>query len=403
MNNDYVIRNAQVVLPDQVMAGADVWVRSGRIAAIAPRLHVPQSTHEMDATGLHLLPGMIDLHTDSLEKEICPRTGANFPIEVALLEFDRKLAGCGITTVYHSLHYGYQSENTHQMPCDSETLIRATKDYGRRASLTRTRFHLRYETAGTHDTENPEGVRALLNEGLVDLMSFMDHTPGQGQYPTDRFVASRMKQGRTEDEARALMARRQALPKIADETLQELADLARSGGIVIASHDDCSAAKVRRMYDMGIRISEFPVNVEAAREAKALGMYTLGGSPNSLRGGSLSGNMDVNAALTAGLIDGLCSDYYPPSMLHATIKLWRDGYLELAQAVQLTTRIPAQILGQDDQLGSLQVGLAADLLLVDLHERVPRLLATFVNGNCVSQATDLRARFASPRQELQAA
>lgn len=379
-----LFRNARLILPERVMTGADLLVREGRIAAIGEHLVSSPDTVEIDARGLYLMPGMIDLHTDSLEKEICPRPGANFPIDVALVEFDRKLAGIGITTVYHSMHYGYQADATHRMPVSPEELVRAIRAYGRsEQALTRTRFHLRFEIAGRDDSA---GVRALLEEGLVDLLSFMDHTPGQGQYPADRFIARRMQEGRSEAEARALIAERQALPKVGLETLRELAELARARGIVIASHDDCTPAKVRTMHGLGIGISEFPINFDAAREARALDMHNLGGAPNVLRGGSLSGNLDITAALREGLIDALSSDYYPASMLHAAFRLWKDGVMELQQAIALVTDAPARIAGCARQLGALRAGLQADLLMVDLDGQVPRVLMTLVGGRCVSRA-----------------
>ena len=125
---------------------------------------------------------------------------------------------------------------------------------------------------------------------------------------------------------------------------------------------------------------------DAAREARALDMYNLGGAPNVLRGGSLSGNLDITAALREGLIDALSSDYYPASMLHAAIRLWKDGVMELHQSIARVTEAPARIVGCAREVGALRVGLQADLLMVDLDGDVPRVLMTWVGGRCVSRA-----------------
>lgn len=390
MTSDWIFRNANLVLPDRVADGADLLVRHGRIAGIGSALGAAVQATEVDASELHLIPGIIDLHTDTLEKEICPRPGADFPLDVALQELDRKLVACGVTTVYHSLHFGYrEAEFSQRSRYAREELIRAAKAYNSQGSLARSRMHLRFETAGS---DVSDAVRTLLDEGLVDFLSFMDHTPGQGQYQADRWIANRVRDGSTEEEARVALVKRQARTKVPMEKLRALSARATQLGIVVASHDDCSEEKVRAMHGIGVTVSEFPVNLEATRAAKALGMQTLCGATNSLRGGSLSENLDVNAALAEGLVDGLCSDYYPPSILHAMVKLWKSGARSLPSAINLGTLAPARVLGQEHELGSLQAGRLADVVLLDLRSPTAKVLATLVGGRCVSQATDLRSR-----------
>lgn len=387
---DWIFRNAHIIQADRVIEQGDLLIRDGRIAAIGciddhALDGAAQEVIEVDAGGLHLMPGIIDFHTDVLEKEYCPRKGADFPLPLALHELDRKLLACGITTVYHSLHYGYQdAEFSMRSRYSREDVFRAVKAYGSGGSMARTRMHLRFEIAGE---DRSQGVRELLDAGLVDLLSFMDHTPGQGQYQTPQWVASHVREGRSEAEALAELAERQARVKVPMDTLAELCAQAHGQGLVVASHDDDTVEKVRAMHAIGVDIAEFPVTLEAAQAAHALGMMTVGGAPNSLRGGSLTDNLDVNIAVRAGLIDGLCSDYYPPSILHAMVLLWRQGILDLPQAISLGTHAPARMLRQDHLIGELRTGLHADLLLVDLSPAVPEVLATFVNGRCVAQFT----------------
>jgi N-acyl-D-amino-acid deacylase len=65
MNFDLVIRNATVMPGDGPGVPADVGVAGDRIAAVAPTLHPEGSRRVMDATGLLLCPGFIDMHAHS--------------------------------------------------------------------------------------------------------------------------------------------------------------------------------------------------------------------------------------------------------------------------------------------------------------------------------------------------
>jgi alpha-D-ribose 1-methylphosphonate 5-triphosphate diphosphatase len=137
-----------------------------------------------------------------------------------------------------------------------------------------------------------------------------------------------------------------------------------------------------------VGLSEFPVNLEAARAARGHGMLIALGSPNVLRGASLTGNLSGREALAAGLGDILCSDYAPMSLLHAAMQVHRDGILDLPAAVALITLNPARATGTDRLLGSIEPGKSADLVLVDDRRPVSGIQATFVEGREVYRAGD---------------
>ena len=382
-----LITHATLVTPSGVHADHALLTEDGIITALGPAAELAATGLEtIDARGAYLIPGLIDLHTDTLEKELTPRPGADFPLEVAIHELDRKLVACGITTVYHSLHMGYaDAERSAASRFTRRDVVAGVRAMAGVHTLAHTRIHLRYEYSG-HGVEVRDLVEALIAEGAIDLLSFMDHTPGQGQYSRERFLANMIKQGKTETEAMAVLADRQARPKLTLSDLQAIGHSARARNIPVASHDDDSPEKVSQMHSAGVNICEFPINLAAAEAARTLGLDVLGGAANVLRGGSLTGNLDITSAMRAGAVNGLCSDYYPPAMLHAVFKLWHERVFSLTQAVAAATSIPARAAGIADKTGSLEVGKAADLILVRLRGETPTVLQTYVQGERVHAA-----------------
>lgn len=382
-----LITHATLVTPSGVHVDHALLTEDGIITALGPTAELAATGLEtIDARGAYLIPGLIDLHTDTLEKEITPRPGADFPLEVAIHELDRKLVACGITTVYHSLHMGYaDAERSAASRFTRRDVVAGVRAMAGVHTLAHTRIHLRYEYSG-HGVEVRDLVEALIAEGAIDLLSFMDHTPGQGQYSRERFLANMIKQGKTETEAMAVLADRQARPKLTLSDLQAIGHSARARNIPVASHDDDSPEKVSQMHSAGVNICEFPINLAAAEAARTLGLDVLGGAANVLRGGSLTGNLDITSAMRAGAVNGLCSDYYPPAMLHAVFKLWHERVFSLTQAVAAATSIPARAAGIADKTGSLEVGKAADLILVRLRGETPTVLQTYVQGERVHAA-----------------
>jgi alpha-D-ribose 1-methylphosphonate 5-triphosphate diphosphatase len=393
-----LIRHVSVVTPEAVLADGAVLVEDGVIVAVGDGAAVADGfageAEIIEGAGGFLLPGLIDLHTDALEKEITPRPGADFPIEIAVQELDRKFVACGITTVFHSLHFGYQeAEWSNRSKYTRREVVAGLRGMAGH-TLARTKLHARYEIVG-HGPEAYGLVEGLLREGAIDLLSFMDHTPGQGQYSRELWFGRRMRDGKTREEAEAELTEKQNRPRVTAERLAELAALATALNVPLASHDDDTPAKVARMRELGVTVCEFPVALAAAEAARACGQVVLGGAANVLRGGSLTGNLDVTAGIRGGAVDGLCSDYYPPAMLHAVFKLWREGVWELPRAVAAVSAVPAAAAGIDDEVGAIVVGRRADLVLVHEREGRPSVTATWVDGERVHAAGRSRRRAAA--------
>lgn len=409
----YVIRNGIIVQPDRLLFGYELVVDEDRISAIQRQGTFNAQGADIgviDAHGGYIAPGLVDIHSDYIESVISPRTTVLMDFPTALFEAERELLAHGITTMYHSLSaYGRDLMDVKPVRRWDNTvklmalMSRTKRSEGHNAHLIRHRLHLRLELDNVNLVDQVEGH---VRSGEIDELSFMDHTPGQGQYrDLEVFRASiRSDHEVTLMEAREMAERQQAAPKITLEQLEYLSQVARGRGIAIASHDDDSAEKVRMMRELGCTISEFPVNLEVARASRAEGMATVMGTPNILLGKSHSGNLSACDAVGHGVASCLCSDYYPAAMLQSAFVLHHDFKLPLEQAFALLTINPARAVRADGELGSLEEGKKADILVIrevqEGERTYPVITATLVDGRVVSRMwypalPSVSARFAT--------
>jgi alpha-D-ribose 1-methylphosphonate 5-triphosphate diphosphatase len=244
------------------------------------------------------------------------------------------------------------------------------------------KIHLRYEISGTDDYEL---CFELVENGYIDLFSFMDHTPGQGQYTMEKFQSMLQKRGLSEEQALAEIIRKTSRPRISKEKILELTRFLRSKNIPIASHDDDSPQKVEENYSNGIYICEFPITMDTAKRATELNMSVIGGAANILRGGSTSGNLNARDAITNGFMNTLCSDYYPPAILHSIFILFEQKVLSLPEAVNLATINAAKAVNLDHTTGSIEVGKAADLVIINYSNNFPTVVKSIASGNISSK------------------
>ncbi len=377
----------KIVTPTRVIERGALHMQGGKITAL---VEGDAPGEALAAPGLTAMPGVVDLHGDMLEQEVEPRPGAFFPFGLALYELDKRLVAAGITTAYAAISFAWQSNEIRRQ----ETAIKIIESLGeqRPCLMADLRTHARFEIT------NPETVPILtdlIERELVHLVSLMDHTPGQGQYKDiERYIRfmqkwivgdNEMLERLIDDEViEALKAG--MLAKEAEarnwELARDLCNLAVANGLPVASHDDDTPEKVAKMADLGVTISEFPVSLAAAEAARAHGMHILMGAPNAYRDKSTSGNLTAMAALRAGLLDSLGTDYVPAAPLQAAFRVADVGALPLHEAVNLVTRNPADTVGLTDR-GRLEVGAAADIVLVAEDNDHPRVHATFCAGEPV--------------------
>lgn len=372
-----IICNANVVTEDEILTDAFVFIENGIISDIRP-CSIPRKGYEIDGSNLYLLPGFIDIHCDAIEKEIEPRPNVLFPIEYAIFELDKKFAACGITTTFYSLSFAEMDVGLRSNGMAAH-IIEKIHELNKLLTVN-AKIHARYEMT---DYAALPFLEVLIENEKIHLVSIMDHTPGQGQFK--EIASYKQYFGRvyqkTEEELNSIIMRKiEARNNGAAKALSSIIKLCKNHSITIASHDDDSIEKVKELLNIGVSISEFPVNVEAARYARENGIHVCVGAPNVLRGQSQLKNLSARDAIANGISDIICSDYAPASMIHAVFTLVNLGICNLSQAVSLCTINPAVAVGISDKTGSITIGKDADLILVDVSNNIPRIVKTFVKG-----------------------
>lgn len=369
------ITNARVVLADSIIEEGAVLIEDGNIAAINPEI-VKEDTKVIDLEGKILMPGMIDLHCDALEKEVEPRANVFFPLDFACAQADKRNANAGITTVYHSLSFANDElgVRNNEFAAEIARAVHKWQPHG----LVDNRVHCRYEI--TDETGLPV-LKKLLAENSMHLISMMDHTPGQGQFKDMAayrdYLTNTYK--KTADEVNVIVERKLEAATGAFERMQDLAFSAHEAGISVASHDDDSVERVETMNGIGADISEFPITLEAAQAARAVGMSTIFGAPNILRGKSQSGSMKAIDAIHASVADCLCADYSPASLIVSIFTIPEISDLDLPAAIRLVTLNPAKAAQLDDR-GEIAVGKRADLIAVAMPGGLPQVTDVWSNG-----------------------
>lgn len=351
-----LITAIDLVLPDRLERDGSLLIEDDRIAAICPAS--PAIDHELPAPGALCLPGLVDLHCDAVEKEVEPRPCVAFEHAFALENSDRRNLAAGITTVYHAVSFATGEWGVRD-PAIAARLVAEIRAF---RGLVEHRVHARCEVT---DALGERTLAEVLERGHCDLLSFMDHSPGQGQFRELAAYIAYMTRTYHVSEAEA---RRAAELKVAAQPEvpareARLAAMARRLGVPLASHDDDCPARIARMAALGVTISEFPINLGAAHAARQAGMRTILGAPNVVRGASSGGNLRALDAIRAGVCSGLCADYHPPALLAAALRLATLGVLSLPEAVALVSDAPARAVGLLDR-GRIAVGSRADLVLV---------------------------------------
>lgn len=389
MNTRHIISNARVVTPDADFDGSVV-IEGQRIADILPGRHFPEG---LDAQGRWLTPGVIDLHTDYFEKEVAPRPSAEFPLELAFHFMDQRALACGLTTVLGAVRISSDSEKDGSMW--RRNGLELARRYETLASQARARhlMHIRWDTNFEPAQDKIEALKAYEHIGNI---VFNENIPGQRQFRDLDELARKMaeRRGVSVAEGRAMLEEKIRANQAINN--RALVRDAFAGRIPLGSHDDTTVEHVIEARDMGCTICEMPTTMDAALQARELGMHIVMGAPNYYRGGSHCGNLSCPEALERGLVDVLCSDYHFPSLLGSAVKMFEQGH-KPNDVVNLFTRNAARALNRDKELGSIEVGKLADLILFSPHSGYAEVSHTWIGGRLVFQIAQALAR---PRAEV---
>lgn len=331
-----------------------------------------------DARGLYVLPGIVDIHGDAFERQLMPRPGVGFPIDVALVDSDRQAVANGITTIFHGVTWSWEpglrgADNARGMVEAIETL---------RPELgADTHCHLRFETFNL-DAETE--VTEWLVQRRIGMLGFNDHMPGDNTPPRTRKVAQMAERaGLSPEDFTVLVARLRARSNEVPGSIARLAAAANAAKVATLSHDDMSPEQRRWFRDLDCRLAEFPTTLETAADAIQAGDDVVMGAPNVVRGGSHIGWIGAADMIGRGFCTILASDYYYPALLLAAFRLAADDVVPLQKAWAFVSEHPARAAGLRDR-GVLAAGRRADVIVVDGSDSLrPKAVAAIANGRIV--------------------
>lgn len=380
MSDRLAFDNARIVTADSVLEGGLI-VADGVIQEIVAKGRSIDGA--IDVGGDYILPGLVELHTDNLERQFQPRPAVRWPPDAAMLAHDQQMASAGITTVFDAVAVGFHEGKQER----NEFLMRSIEALGQAkeaGSLKADHYlHLRCEISSPHVIDMFEPLR---DQGGVRLISFMDHTPGQRQWHDLEKYRNFHRAGgrRSEAELDALVEKRLQEQKLyAEKHRKALIERIGDLSVTLASHDDTTVTHIKEAVSAGITISEFPTTKEAAAAAHAHAMTIVMGAPNIILGGSHSGNVSALDLAQSGHLDALSSDYVPVSLLHAVFRLVDRAGLTLPDAVAKVTKNPAKMGGFSDR-GEITPGKRADLVRVRQVGDTPAVMSVWRGGDRIA-------------------
>lgn len=371
--------NGKIVCVDKVLDGYAIYIFDNKIHSIIPECDMDSSIEKIDCGGAYILPGLVDIHCDYLERVIVPRKGIIFDTEFALRHFDKELLAHGITTIFHSISIANSTITNKKRTLSVEQMLHIGEIITKSASdlCINHKYHARLEL---NTTEAVDRIMLMIEDGDIDLFSIMNHTPGQGQYhDLEQFKHEIFKQYGAISSQKQFEVIEQCTSKtiLSNEKLLDVINRCHAFNIPIAYHDvDCE--EVLSFMDRNdINISEFPLNDKSSISSYKHGFFNVVGSPNVLLGGSHNNNLSATETIKKGHANVLCSDYFPCTLLDAIFYLKNIG-VNICHAVNLATYYPAKATGMSNY-GLIDIGAQADLIVV-CDDKYPIVKKVFING-----------------------
>lgn len=375
----WIIEGGKTLRSTELLAD-DLFVTDGVIAENPAR-----DARRFDASGLLVMPGLVDIHGDAHERQFQPRPGIGFPAALALRDSAAQLISCGITTAYLGVTLSWEPG---LRSLDAWRGMKAALREMKSGSATDLRVHLRFEA---DNFDALDDALADIASGDVHLLGFNDHTPSIVK-KLDNLDDVAKYAGRAGMKADAFMALAQQVYARRDEVpaaRTRLAEAAANASIPMLSHDDDSIERRALFRAHGARICEFPITEEVAADARAANEAVVMGAPNVVRGGSHLGWTSAAPLAERGLVNVLASDYFWPAMMEAAFIMAGRGVLDLPRAWALVSANPAEACGLQDR-GRLEAGLRGDVVVVDEARRAP--VAVFAEGRLAWLAAEAAGR-----------
>lgn len=379
--SELILANARLIGEEAITTGS-LTVVDGVIADIAEGARVPVGA--IDCGGDFLSPGLIELHTDNLERHVKPRPAVRANSIDAVLAHDGELASTGITTVFDALRIGsVVSKKYSGYGPYAQDAAKAINQLSDRGQLKIDHFlHLRAEVCS--ETLEDE-LASFRGTPRVAIMSLMDHSPGQRQFrDTEQLrVYLKGKHNMSDEQVDQHFINTAKLHARVAERHRDLAlKFGQEIGAVLASHDDTTAEDVELAVATNVGLAEFPTTMEAAEMCNANEIAVMMGAPNLMRGSSHSGNVSALDLVPPGWMQILSSDYVPSSLLRAAVKL---GLIldDMAAGMATVTAAPARVSRLTDR-GVLATGMRADLLRFTLADDLPLIRGVWSGGRQVA-------------------
>ncbi len=342
------------VLRGGVMERADLAINGARIAATAPA-----DARGEDVSGLWLLPGIVDLHGDAIERIIMPRPGISFALDLSLAEADRQMLSNGITTAYHGLTVGW--EPGLRSIATARAFVAALRAQAAQLACD-TRINIRWEIFALDEMAEVAGWFADLPGAVLSLN---DHTTANLGLPATARKIMRMadRSGLSPEGCVAALADVALRAPEVPAAVMQMVQKARAAGLTCFAHDEMTTEERAAHRALGVTVSEFPMTRATAAAARAAQEPVIFGAPNVLRGGSQNNAVAAGPAMRDGLGTVLASDYWYPAPLQAAFLLAHDHGMPFGTAWDCVAANPAAAVGLQDR-GRLLPGLRADIIAV---------------------------------------
>ena len=387
---DLVIHGGQIVSPETIIA-ASIAIKDGAVLAIGAADAMPPARDYLDATGLHILPGAIDVHVHFRDP--------GYPQKEDFGSGTAAAAFGGVTTVF-------DMPNTLPTIATRETLAE-------KHAIARAKAHVDYGLYGVLGEESLEHVADLIAGGIIGFKLYMGNTFGRIATPSTgamlelfEIVAPTGKRVSLHAETNSIMVRRELRLREAGKTAP--LDHLKSRPAVVATEAVERAATLAEWTGARIHILHISSAAELRplAEAKARGVDITGETcPQYLMlstedyercGGVIRVNPPVREkenqdpiwrALQSGVIDMIATDQAPHSIEEKTRPdIWTvdcgfpgvetqmplmltaclQGRGSVCDYVRWSAANPAKVWGLAPLKGSLSVGSDADIAIVDL-------------------------------------